>query len=287
VEKTAATTESPSGSRVTVAPSTPIIGAEIAGVDLREPESSELSAGFRRLLAQHKVLFFRDQELNTAQHVSFARSFGSILTFSGAREDHPEYPGVQIVPGKTSLPRSDGGRETGMWHIDASSIVVAPFATIVRAVVIPPVGGDTIWANLAAAYEGLSDELKQKIDGLYLTHGSTEHLRQRGADYPLLSRPIVRTHPETGEKVLHIDLLFHPLIIGWNPRESDQLVQKLTEEATRPEYRVRFRWSPGAIAVWDNRAVHHYAVYDYGDFPRRMERILVAEPTLPLVEQLI
>ena len=107
MEETAAATESPSGSRVSVAPSTPVIGAEIAGVDLREPVSSELSAEFRRLLAQHKVLFFRDQELNTAQHVSFARSFGSILTFSGAREDHPEYPGVQIVPGKTSLPRSD------------------------------------------------------------------------------------------------------------------------------------------------------------------------------------
>lgn len=267
--------EQSSGATLTVTPSTPIIGAEISGVDLREPLTSDVIDEVRQLLARHKVLFFRDQAIDTAQQLAFARNFGGILLFPGVLDAHPEHPGVQIA-----------GRNAG-WHIDATSLVAAPFMSILRAVTTPPVGGDTIWANLAAAYDGLPDALKQTLDGLYVTHGSVEHLRERDTDYPLLSRRVVRTHPETGEKVLFISFMLDPLIVGWSPDKSAALMQKLKEEATRPEYQVRFTWSPGAIAVWDNRAVHHYGVNDYGDFPRRIERVLVVEPTLPLVEQLI
>ncbi len=280
--------EQSSGTTLTVTPSTPIIGAEVNGVDLREPLPAGLSAELRGLLARYKVLFFRDQSINAEQQLAFGRGLGSILRFPSVRGEDPRHPGVQIVDNRMEpARRSDGSRYTGGWHIDASGLVVAPFASILRAVTIPPVGGDTVWANLAAAYEGLSDGLKRTLEGLYVTHDVTQHFRERGIEYPLLARPIICTHPETAERVLLVNFLQYPQVVGWSSERSAELVQTLKEETTRPEYQVRFRWSPGAIAVWDNRAVHHYGVRDYGDFPRRMERVLVAESRLPLVEELI
>ncbi|MGB6225832.1 MAG: TauD/TfdA family dioxygenase, partial [Pseudonocardiaceae bacterium] len=271
-----------------VTPSTPVIGAEITGVDLRAPLSPHRAAEIRRLLAHHKVIFFRDQSITAEQHLAFGRSLGSILRFPGVSEEHPQHPGLQIVGSwRPPARRADGGRYTGGWHIDASGLIVAPFASILRAVTLPPVGGDTVWANLAAAYEGLPDDLKPALEGLYVTDDLTQHFRDRGVDYPLLARPIVGTHPETGEKVLRVNFTQYPQVVGWDTERSAELIQTLKQEATRPEYQVRFTWSPGAIAMWDNRAVHHYAVRDYGDFPRRMERVVVAESRLPLVEELI
>jgi taurine dioxygenase len=291
VSNTLTTLEHVKGSALTVTPSTPTIGAEISGVDLRDPLSPELSAELREVLVRYKVLFFRNQEIDTGQQVALARNFGSILFLPGTHDAHPEYPGVQVITNKEKSLRSDNSREE--WHIDCSGLIISPCATILRAVTIPPVGGDTIWANLAAAYEGLTDELKQTIDGLYLTQGQMNFFRERGVEYPRLSHPIVRTHPKTNEKVLYINFLSRPWVAdppwvtGWSPEKSTELIRQLKEEAIRPEYQVRFRWSTGAIAVWDNRAVHHYAVNDYDDFPRRMERILVAEPLPTLFEQLL
>ncbi len=273
---------------LTVTPSTPVIGAEITGIDLRAPLSPHRAAEIRRLLAHYKVIFFRDQSITAEQHLAFGRSLGSILRFPGVNEEHPQHPGIQIVGSwRPPARRADGGRYTGGWHIDASGLIVAPIASILRAVTLPPVGGDTVWANLAAAYEGLPDDLKPALEGLYVTDDLTQHFRDRGVDYPLLARPIVGTHPETGEKVLRVNFTQYPQVVGWDTERSAELIQTLKQETTRPEYQVRFTWSPGAIAMWDNRAVHHYAVRDYGDFPRRMERVLVAESRLPLVEELI
>jgi taurine dioxygenase len=183
-----------------------------------------------------------------------------ILRFPSVRNEDPQHPAVQIVDNrKEPARRPDGGRYTGGWHIDASGLVVAPFASILRAVTIPPVGGDTVWANLAAAHEGLSDDLKRTLEGLYVTHDVTQHFHERGIEYPLLARRIVGAHPETGEQVLFVNFLQYPQVVGWSAERSAELVATL-KEATRPEYQVRFRWSPGAIAVWDNRAVHHYGV---------------------------
>jgi taurine dioxygenase len=280
--------ERPAGDALTIIPSTPVIGAEISGIDLHTKIPSPRAAELRQLLARHKVLFFRGQSIDADEQLALGRSLGSILRFPSVRGEDPAHPGVQIVD-NTEEPsrRPDGRRYTGGWHIDASGLVIAPFASILRAVRIPPVGGDTVWANLAAAYEGLSDDLKRTIAGLYLTHDVTQHFRERGIDYPLLAHPLVRTHPETGERVLCVNFLQYPQIVGWSADRSAELVQILHEETTRPEYQVRFRWSAGAIAIWDNRAVHHYGVRDYGDFPRRMDRVLVAESRLPLVEELI
>ncbi|MGH3781131.1 MAG: TauD/TfdA dioxygenase family protein [Pseudonocardiaceae bacterium] len=280
--------EQVSDGTLTVTALTPVIGAEISGVDLSAPLPSPLVAELRQLLATYKVIFFRSQSINAEQQLAFGRSLGSILRFPSVRGEDPEHPGVQIVDNrKEPARRPDGGRYTGGWHIDASGLIVAPFASILRAIMIPPVGGDTVWANLAAAYEGLADDLKRTLEGLYVTHDVTQHFRERGIEYPLLARPIVGTHPETGEQVLFVNFLQYPQVVGWSAERSAELVRTLAQEATRPEYQVRFHWSPGAIAVWDNRAVHHYGVRDYGDFPRRMARVLVAESRLPLVEELI
>lgn len=277
-----------STTQMTVTASTPIIGAEIGGVDLGVPLSPEQVAELRRLLACHKVLFFRDQSISAEQQLAFGRHLGSVLRFPSVRGEDPEHPGLQVVDNRREpARRPDGGRSTGGWHIDASGLVFAPFASILRAVTIPPVGGDTVWANLAAAYEGLSDELKQTLEGLYVTHDVTQHFREHGIDYPLLAYPVVTTHPETGEQVLFVNFLQYPQIVGWSTQRSTELLQTLREEATRPEYQVRFRWSPGAIAVWDNRAVHHYGVRDYGEFPRRMDRVLITESRRPVVEEFI
>jgi alpha-ketoglutarate-dependent taurine dioxygenase len=287
---TKAVPTSPAGSdaTLTVTPVTPITGAEISGVDLRVPLSAPLVAELRQLLCRHKVIFFRDQSIDAEQHLAFGRRFGSILRFPGVNQEHPDHPGLQVIGSwRPPARRPDGGRFTGGWHIDASGLVVAPIASVLRAVTIPPVGGDTVWANLAAAYEGLSDDLKATVEDLYATDDLRQHFRERGIAYPLLARPLVREHPETGEKVLSVNFTQSPQIVGWSAERGAELLQTLKQEATRPEYQVRFTWSPGAIAMWDNRAVHHYAVRDYGDFPRRMERVLIADSRSPLVEELI
>ena len=273
---------------LSVRPVTPVIGAEIRGIDLAGPLTAEQVTRLRELLAEHKVLFFHDQALDPASHLALGHRFGKILSFPGVNAEHPDHPGVQIVGSwRPAARREDGGRFTGSWHIDASGLLAAPYASILRAVSIPPVGGDTVWANLAAAYDGLSDELKTRLDGLYVTHDVTEHFRQRGIVYPLLAHPLIRTHPETGEPVLHLTFAQHPQIVGWDPAASAALIGTLKEEATRPEYQVRFSWAPGAVAMWDNRAVHHYAVRDYGDYPRRMERVLVVDHATPFIEELL
>src|SRR5581483_11179929 len=152
---------------LTVIPSTPVIGAEITGIDLRTTLTPQRGTELRQLLARHKVLFFRGQSTNADQQLALGRSLGSILRFPSVRGEDPAHPGIQIVDNSEEpARRPDGGRYTGGWHIDASGLVIAPFASILRAVRIPPVGGDTVWANLAAAYEGLPDDLTRTIAGL-------------------------------------------------------------------------------------------------------------------------
>ncbi len=272
------TIEALSESRLTVTPSTPAIGAEVSGVDLREPLTPDLRDEFRRLLLRHRVLFLRGQQIDTEDHIAFAKNFGRIMIFPTVLDAHPVHPGVHLV-----RPRR---RATG-WHVDASGLFAPPVANVLRAINIPPVGGDTIWANGVAVYEGLPDELKETLKGLHVTHDLTQHFHERGIEHPLISHRLVRTHPHTGEKHLFINLAVSPSVIGISPEASEKLIAKLTEEYTRPEYQVRFRWSPGAIAVWDNRVVQHYAVRDYGDFPRHLERILLADFNQPQIEQLI
>jgi alpha-ketoglutarate-dependent taurine dioxygenase len=265
MDMAASATDTVSSYGLAVTPLTPVIGAEISGVDLRDPVGPGVRAEFHRLLLRYRVLFWRDQQLSTEHQVAFAEALGSILVFSSLATPDPAHPGVHEVHGST----------VG-WHIDASSMLAPPVATVLRAVDVPPLGGDTIWASGVAAYQGLPDELKAELAGKYATHSGGH--REPGTDRPLVSHPLVRTHPETGEQLLYLNLApwEETLILGMSTQDSAALVERLRQEYLQPEYQVRFQWSPGTIAIWDNRVVQHTGTQDYGEFPRHMARICLA-----------
>lgn len=264
----AADTDDLSPYGLTVTPSTPVIGAEISGVDLHDPLASGLRDEFHRLLLRHRVLFWRDQHLSTQEQMAFAEAFGPILVFSSVVPPDPVHPGVHEVHGST----------VG-WHIDASSMLEPPVATVLQAVEVPPAGGDTIWASGVAAYEGLPAQLKTQLNDKYVTHTGAQWVR--GTDHPdgpLVAHPLVRTHPETGERHLYLNLApwVEALVLGMSAQDSAALIERLRQEYLRPQYQVRFHWSPGTVAMWDNRVVQHTGIHDYGDSPRRMTRICLA-----------
>lgn len=246
---------------VTVTHSNPVIGAEVAGVDLRVPLPPRLRDELYSQLLQHRVLFFRDQHLSTQQHIAFAEAFGPILIFRSVVPAAPQHPGIHDVDGST----------VG-WHIDASGRPEPPAAAVLRAVEIPPAGGDTIWANGVAAYQGLSDELKNQLEDKYVTHSAPD------GEHPVVAHPMVRTHPDTEERHLYINLApwTDPLVLGMSRSDSDALIDEVRREYLQPEYQVRFRWSPGAIAMWDNRVVQHTGTADYGEHRRHIKRICIA-----------
>jgi alpha-ketoglutarate-dependent sulfate ester dioxygenase len=145
---------------------------------------------------------------------------------------------------------------------------------------LPPVGGDTIWVDAGLAYTGLSDDVKARLEGLFATVDFREELLKTGNDYPIVAHPIVRTHRETGQKILWVDFGKKPHIIGLNLAEGQELLKLIADQYARPENQVRFSWRPGSVAFWDNRAAVHYAVRNYGDYPRVLERVLIADERL-------
>ena len=151
---------------------------------------------------------------------------------------------------------------------------------MLRAVNLPPVGGDTVWVDANLAYEGLSDELKERLEGRHVTHDFRAALTAGGNDYPIVAHPVVRTHRETGQKILWVNLTQKPQILGVELAESQALIDEVLRQYKRPEFQVRFSWKPNSVAFWDNRAAVHYAVRNYGDFPRLLERILIADEPL-------
>jgi taurine dioxygenase len=265
-------------STLTITPIHPSIGAEISGIDLREALTPRLHDEIKAALLKYKVVFFRDQDISRDQHVAFARAFGTLYphpTVKGV-EGHPEIHRIAIADADPSVYT---GRFKGpaVYHTDTSWRLVPTWGVVLRGVNIPEVGGDTIWVNAQLAYENLSDELKARLDGLFVTHDFRSALLRAGKDYPIVAHPVVRTHPETGAKILWVNYSLKPAILGLPQPESDALLQTLLDEYKRPEYQVRFKWRPNSIAFWDNRATVHYAIHDYGDFPRTVERVVIAD----------
>ncbi len=265
-------------SRVTVAPLTPAIGAEIGGVDLREEQDDGVIADIRAALLAHKVIFFRDQYLTQEQHIAFARRFGEL-------EIHPATPKGQANPEVLHIAHGpeSRGRENN-WHSDVTWRAEPSLGSILRAIEVPDVGGDTLFADMAAAFRGLSPAMRDWLRGLSAVHDiarvfakrlgkSVEELHEK---YPPQTHPVVRTHPETGEQALYVNIGFTSHIEGLSAKESDRLLQHLYTQAALPEYQCRFRWRAGSIAFWDNRAGQHYAASDYFPAVRRMERVTVA-----------
>jgi taurine dioxygenase len=263
-------------------PLTPIIGVEVSGIDLRHPLEAAVLRELREALLDWKVLFFRGQAIDTDQHLAFARNFGEL-------EVHPFAPHKPGYPEILALThdRDHPGREN-TWHSDVTWREVPSLGSILRAVELPAVGGDTLFADMAAAYRGLPDEMKEKIDGKLAVHDfghfrtglrragkSEEEIEAFNKAYPKVEHPIVRAHPETGAKAIYVNAAFTQHIVGMEKAESDALLAGLYARAAIPEYQCRFRWSPGALAFWDNRASQHYAASDYWPAVRRMERATI------------
>lgn len=271
-----------------IEPLTRHIGAELSGLDLNRPLDPEAGAIVHQAWLTYKVIFFRDVDLTHDGHLRLARRFGEL-------EGHPVIPHVEGHP-EILIIRGIEGREPdpatveplkafNKWHADVTFRERPSIGSVLRARHLPPLGGDTIWADAAAAYRGLPDAVKERIDALDAEH---DVLRSFGArvsdekrealrrDHPPVRHPVVRTHPETGEKVLYVNYTFTTRILDVEPEESETLLRLLFDRIKVPEYHVRFRWTPNAIAIWDNRSTQHYAVGDYWPDDRVMERVTVA-----------
>lgn len=260
-----------------VVPLAGYIGAEISGVDLRGPLEPAVVDEIRSALHRYKVIFFRDQEIGHAEQVAFARLFGKVTPAHPHEESPPEgFP--EILPIDSRRYESNLGRKRtsydNSWHTDVTALVNPPAASILRAHILPPYGGDTAWTNLVAAYQNLPKELRDFVDTLDIRHqfntrataGSQRDRKVREANLAAY-HPAVRVHPVTGERALFVSPGFTRgprEIRGFSPAQSQRILELLWEEVTRTEYTVRFRWAPGSVAFWDNRATAHLAIADAG-----------------------
>lgn len=260
------------------------LGAEIHGIDLREKLGSDQVGQIRQALLDNLVIFFRDQSLAPAQFHAFAGSFGDLIQYPFIRglDGFPEI--IEVL--KREEERSNFG---GIWHSDTSYLDEPPMGSILLARELPPYGGDTLFANQYLAYEALSDGLRATLTTLRGVNTSAkadvsrtreDRVRESGSnaakqDYAA-EHPVVRTHPETGRKSLYVNIAHTARFAGWTEAESAPLLQFLFAHQVKPEFTCRFRWEPGSIAFWDNRAAQHNPVNDYHGFRRRMHRVTLA-----------
>jgi taurine dioxygenase len=271
-----------------IEPLTCAIGAELIGVDLAEAaHDDELFARVRAALLRYRVLFLRDQQISRADHAAFASRFGELEDHPVA-PSHPDHPGLVLI---YKNPESPVDRYENAWHTDATWREAPPMGCVLRCVECPPVGGDTMWANMALAYERLSDEIKTKIANLHASHSieasfgaamPTEKRLALKAQYPDAEHPVVRTHPETGRKALYLNPNRMEQVVGLDRAESDALLDALTVHATQPEYQYRHKWRRGDILIWDNRCTMHKANADYPAGSRRFMHRLILEGTVPV-----
>ncbi|MFW0785315.1 TauD/TfdA family dioxygenase [Gordonia sp. CPCC 206044] len=262
-------------STITVAPSAGYIGAEIGGVDLREDLTSDVVELIRDALHRYKVIFFRDQQIGHREQIVFARRFGKVTPAHPHEENPPEgFPEILPIDSRR-YEQTLGRKRTSYdhsWHTDVTALVNPPAASILRADILPPYGGDTAWTNLEAAYEGLPQQLRDFVDTLYVKHQFTTRAavgsqrERKVAEANLVTyHPAVRVHPDTGKRSLFVSPGFTrgaAEIRGFSPDVSRRLLELLWAEATRTEYTVRFRWAPGSVAFWDNRSTAHLAISD-------------------------
>jgi taurine dioxygenase len=262
------------------------LGAELLGIDLKKPLSDGARDAIKAAILQYRVVFFRDQHLDADQHELFASRFGPLYAHPGSRRPHNHTTAIHQIAAadfaaraaeRKTLQDADPEQLWDGYHTDTSWRLVPAWGAVLRAVDLPPVGGDTIWVDANAAYEALSDGVKARLKGLHVTHDYRDALIRAGFDYPIIAHPVVRTHRETGQKILWVNYTQRPAIIGLDRAESRELLEIILRQYKKPENQVRFTWSPGAIAFWDNRAAVHYAVRNYGDYPRVLERILIAD----------
>lgn len=269
---------------LSVRPLTVHIGAEVHGVDLRDPSDTEIKE-IEDLLLEHLVVFFRDQQLEPAHQVALGRRFGELHLHSVADTvpDHPEL--IVLENDERRPPNIDA------WHTDVTMDLEPPMGSILRAVDVPVVGGDTIWASMYAAYDALGPSVQAMCRELTAVHHYPDYFRtgilrqpdgyakleRYDRDHPPVEHPVVRRHPVTGRYGLFVNSTFTKYIKGMGRKEGAALLEMLNDHiATRPEFQVRFKWEPGSVAFWDNRCTQHYAVADYFPQHRLMHRVTIA-----------
>ena len=266
------------------------LGAEVSGIDLARPLDDHEFSSLHRALVDHLVLFFRDQHLTPEQQVAFTRRFGPILRvpYVAHLDAHPDIIAVLKEANERAI--STFGNA---WHSDFSFLEEPPMGSVLYARAVPAFGGDTLWSNMYLAYEALSEGMRHMLDGLramhsgrpYGTGGPAGDIRTsrsiaitRGdpeADREI-AHPVVRRHPDSGRKALFVNAIYTTRFEGMTEAESRPLLDFLFAHCTRPEFTCRFRWSEGALAIWDNRCTLHYAVNDYDGERRLLHRTAIA-----------
>ena len=266
---------------IEIQPTTPTIGADVAGVDLSRPLPDAARATIQEALIEHLVLFFREQPLTEDEHIAFARQFGPIQP-PPLKTRHHANPELTVLD-QTS-PRGEGADN---WHADHTYTPRPALGSVLRAVRIPPVGGDTAFASMYAAYDALSDPMRRMLEGLTAEHDVSQSARRgiRGGHleidlaeiqkrHPPVVHPVIRTHPVSRRKLLFVNRNSTVRILELAPAESESVLRFLFEHVRTPEFQVRFRWAPDSLVFLDNRCAQHYAVPDY-DERRILHRVTI------------
>ena len=263
---------------LTIEPLTATIGAEIGGVDLADELPDAIIQEIREALLEWKVVFFRDQHrLDRERHIAFGRRFGDL-------EVHPLTPDDDAHPEAFVIPAGGTFRAPEVWHSDVTWRPEPSLGSILRAVELPPVGGDTLWADMGAAYDLLDESFRREVDDLVALHdftrtfgfGKPPDVQERmRAEHPTVEHPVIRTHPETGRRTIYVNDGFTCGIKGMDDADSRRVLRRLEHQAELPEVQCRFRWRPGSVAFWDNRATQHCVSNDFLPARRIMERVTV------------
>jgi taurine dioxygenase len=266
------------GAALDVRPLSPLIGAEVRSIDLSAPLGAETVAAVRAALNQHHVVFFRDQVLTPDAQVAFAAQFGEVT------EAHPIIPAIEAHPMVLAIDAARGDKAS-WWHTDVTFTDTPPMASILYLTTVPDIGGDTMWASLQDAYDALAPPLRDMCDRLLAVHHDPWFAADVDAQggyrwdgewreklLPAV-HPVVRTHPENGRNGLFVNYQFTQLLLGMSRLESAAVLDLLYRHCVQPEFTCRFRWEPGSVAFWDNRACLHYALDDYGAAARYGHRV--------------
>jgi taurine dioxygenase len=258
-------------------PLTAAVGATVHGVDMANVSDNDID-GIRKGWMDHKVLFFRNQDITIEEHIAFGARFGEleIHPFANGREGYPEIVRIESTP--------DRQYAADNWHSDVTWRQEPSLGSVLRGVVMPPVGGDTCFSNTAKAYDNLSDAWKERVEDMVAVHDfsyvfggrlTPEKLAEQQAKYPPAHHPVVRTHPETGEKNIYTNRGFVSHIEGMNREESMQIIDHLERAVMDPSVQCRFKWEVDSFAMWDNRAVQHCATNDFWPETRIVERVTI------------
>ena len=260
----------------------PNIGAELLNIDLKQNLDNQIKQKIYEALLVYKVIFFRNQNLTTEEHLNFAKNFGKL-------EIHPFAPHKKGFPEVLNITHNEKNKgKENTWHSDVTWRQKPSLGSILRMIEGPTVGGDTLFSDMCMAYEGLSEEIKERLNGAIAVHdfanfrkalikgGKTEQeIEAFNKKFPNPEHPVIRTHPDTNKKVIYVNKAFTQYIKGWGEDESRSMLDFLYAQAAIPEYQCRFSWEKDSIAFWDNRSCQHYAVSDYWPNVRKVERVTV------------